>query len=581
MSTGSITSLGIGSGIDIQSILDQLREVDEQPIEAKKDTVTELEQKLAAFDTVNSTLLSMRTNALDLSLASNFLETTTNITGTSVDATSISGAKVMSHTIDVTSLASSSSWISEGVDSKSSAITTEDSTFIYKLGENGATISLDVNGGTSLEELVSLINDDGSNPGVTASIVDTGVGDNPYKLVLASDESGEESRIFIENQMAGLKLKESTGAGHSAPESDNQVQISASEPIDISAANTNNQIIFRERVADGSLGVEKTATIADGSYTSGEDLAAAIETAMEDGSDNSIDYSVTFDSETQKFTITENGSELHELEIGWNKSSAAASLGFDSEADSYTPYDSSLNARFTVDNIEYQRQSNDDIDDVVQGVTIDLKETGKSTIGVESDFGTMESTIQGLVDSLNNMRIDLDSKSSYDVNTGEKGILFGESSITRVDDDLKNFMERSLNLNGNISSLYDLGLTIDEDGNISIDTDLLSEALSSNAEDVIKFFTGDSDQGVVGFGDLLYDKLREYTSADGLMGAEEDSIQTRITKMNEQIDKDTELLDKRYEALTLKYVQMDSYIRQMESNGDLLDQFFGSTSSDE
>lgn len=707
MATGSISTLGLGSGLELQSMLEQLKEVDQQPIETKKNTVTELGEKIEAFDNIKSTLLSMRTNALTLSLGSNFLETQSSTSGSAIEVTSNSGAKDMSHSVNVTALASFSSWTSEGVAAKTSVIATEDMTFAYKMGEEGNTVSLNVEPGTTLQELVTLINEDESNPGITASIADTGFGENPYKLVLRSDNSGEENRIFIENQLvdtvpesdssvtisatetleisaaqanneivfqerladgslgaettatiadgtytsgsdlasameaameaasengidytvsydettekfsiqengallhelniswdassaasdlgfngeddvwkpySGLKLTESTGAGHAAPESDAAVNIDAATPADISAANANNEIVFRERLADGSLGAETTATIADGSYTSGADLAAALEAAMENASGNGIDYSVTFDSETNKFTINEDGSELHELQIAWDKSNAASTLGFDAENDTYTPFEASLNARFTVDNIAYQRQSNNDIKDVIQGVTIDLKETGNATIGVVPNFETVETAMQEIIDSLNTLRTDLNEKSGYDIETNEKGILFGDMSITRIDDELKDFLEQNLNIDGAINSMYDLGLTVESDGTISLDATTLKQALSSSAEDVIKFFTGDSDKGITGFGDLLYDKMRSYTGPDGLIAAETDATQTRINKLKEQIEKDTTLLNKRYDTMTTRFVELDSYMRQMQSEASFLDQVFNTKKDDD
>lgn len=577
MSTGSISSLGIGSGIDIQSILDQLKAVDQQPIDAKQDEITELESKGEELDAINLSLLTMRSSALDLSLGSNFLENEVTTSGTSIEATSISSSKEISHVVNVTSLASFSAWTSEGMASSTEILTTTDMTFSYKLGEDGNSINLNVEAGSTLEDLMNLINDDESNPGVTASIVNTGIGSEPYKLVLQSDNSGEDNRIFINNDDSPLKLTESTGAGYTAPESDNKVNISASEPIEISAQNANNTIVFQERLEDGSLGEATTATIADGSYTSGSDMAAAIEEAMESASENKINYSVTYDETTKKFTIAEDGDDLYELKIAWNESSAASELGFDAETDSYTPYESSLNAKFTVDGIDYQRQSNDDIEDVISGISLNLKETGSSSIFVKPDFELVENTMQDIVDTLNALVSSLDEKSAYDIDSGEKGILFGESAITGIGDDLKSFMEQKLNLSGNITSLYDLGFNIESDGTISIDMSVFEDALSESAEDVIKFFTGDSDNGVTGFGDLLYDKIKSYTDADGLLPAEGDSIQTRINKLEEQIENDTSRLEARYDTLTMQYIEMDQYIQEMNSMSDYLEQIFGST----
>lgn len=428
MSTGSITSLGLGSGLDIQSILDQLREVDQQPIDAKSEEVADLEEKGLEIDAISATLLTMRTNAVELSMGSNFFETDVSVSGTSIEATAITSSDDLSHTVDVTALASFSSWTSEGMASKTEIITSTDMTLSYQLGEEGNPIYLDVEAGTTLEELVSLINEDKSNPGITASIVDTGIGDNPYKLVLRSDESGEENRIFIETQLLS-----------SAPESNVATTISESNLLEISGASGNNEIVFQERTDDGSL---------------------------------------------------------------------------------------------------------------------------------------------GLVETLSTLMTDLDEKSNYDIDTGEKGIFFGENSINRIDDELKSFLERELNIDGTITSMYDLGLTIESDGTLSIDTEVLEEALSSNAEDVTLFFTGDSEEGITGFGDLLYEKIKSYTGTDGLLSAEGDAVQTRITKLEEEIENDTTLLEKRYETLTNQYIAMDTYIQEMESQGSYLEQMFGSSDDD-
>ena len=711
MATGSISTLGIGSGLDLQDMLTQLKEVDQQPIEKKKSTVENLEAQIEEFDSIKSTLLSMRTSALDLSLGSNFLATETTATGSAIEVTSNAGAKDMSHSVNVESLASFSSWTSEGMESKAAIITSEDMTFSFKLGEEGNTITLDVDAGTTLQDLVTMINDDESNPGITASIADTGFGDNPFKLVLRSDESGEENRIFIESQLedppptsdngvtvngtntleitsalnnneivfqerladgslgaettatiadgtytsgadlaaamesamesasengidytvsydqdtekfsiqengaelhelniswgnssaasalgfngeddvwkphAGLQLTESTGAGFKAPESDNKVYIDTSTPATISAANTNNEIVFRERLSDGSLGTGITATIADGSYTSGDDLATAIETAMETASTNDgngINYSVLYDSETKKFTIMEDGAKLNELQINWGSSSAALALGFDAETDSYTPYEASLNAKFTVDNISYQRQSNDDIDDVIQGITLNLKEPGSVTIGVEPNFEEVETAVQSLIDNFNTLKTNLDEKSTFDVDSGEKGLLFGKNAITRIDNELKNFFEQDiLGLNGSVNSMSDLGLSVNGEGKLSLDISKFNEALSQNSEDVIKFFTGDSDKGIEGFGDQLYDKMKTYTGIEGLITSETEANRTRITKLEDQIENDTTLLNKRYDTLTMQFIEMDSFMQQMQSQANFMDQMLNSQKKDD
>lgn len=97
---------------------------------------------------------------------------------------------------------------------------------------------------------------------------------------------------------------------------------------------------------------------------------------------------------------------------------------------------------------------------------------------------------------------------------------------------------------------------------------MLEKALSDNPEDVILFFTGDFDEGVEGFGDQLYEMIKSYTGTDGLLTAEGDATQTRIEKLEDEIENDTAILDKRYETLTAQYIEMDSYIQQMLGTSD-------------
>ena len=56
---GSISTLGIGSGLQLQDILDQLREVDEQVINRKQAEITDLDAQLEEFTVVKNKLIAM------------------------------------------------------------------------------------------------------------------------------------------------------------------------------------------------------------------------------------------------------------------------------------------------------------------------------------------------------------------------------------------------------------------------------------------------------------------------------------------------------------------------------------------
>jgi len=572
MSSGSISTLGMGSDLDLQGILDKLRAVDQKAITNKETKKTTLQEKLQEFSTINTNLLSIKSNALNLSMGSNFLNRKISASGTAVTATAVSGsgAKEMSHSMEVTTLAAHSSWNSAGVAAKTGSVATASGTFSFKMGATGSAIEIEVPAGTTLEGLAALINESDSNPGVTATIADTGVGDKPYRLVLTSDKTGEDNRIFINSQLSELGLTESGGAFHAPPTSDNAVAAS----IDITAAN--NTIVFREKLSDGTMGSELTATIPDATYTP-EDLATAMETAMEAASlagGNSIDYTVSFDSTEKKFTIAENGSDLHELSMEWGKSSAAVDLGFDLETDTYKPYDSILNARFNVDSISYQRQSNTGINDVIQGITLDMTATGTSAISVTNDLGDIKTGVQKLVETLNSLKTEIDAKNVFDSETQVEGLLYGEHSINRIDDELSSFFGTSIKTNSSIKSLFDLGFEINRDGSFTLNETLLDSVLASSPEDVQEFFIGDLENETPGFGDLLNEKMRDYTDSQGLIAAETDKTQAQIDRITADITSQTTKLDKRYEIMSKQFIQLDIYMQKMTAQSNFLTQMF-------
>jgi flagellar hook-associated protein 2 len=78
-------------------------------------------------------------------------------------------------------------------------------------------------------------------------------------------------------------------------------------------------------------------------------------------------------------------------------------------------------------------------------------------------------------------------------------------------------------------------------------------------------------------GDLLNNQLREDTKSNGLIDSESDSIDARIARIDDQIEEESDRLDKRYETLAKQFVQLDSYMRKMESEQNYVSQIFSAT----
>jgi flagellar hook-associated protein 2 len=212
-SLGTISGLGVGSKLDLQGTLDKLRQVDNAAVTALQDKETKAKAQLVAFDDVNTKFLAVKTNALQLSLESNFLTKKISVTSDSVvSATAALGIADATHDLEVGRLATKSSFQSIGVGTADTAVTTSDTTFAYQLGGNGPTISVAINANTTLTQLADVINEAPDNPGVTAAVVNSGTGVVPFRLVLTANKTGEDNRISIVTPLSDLSFTELQGA---------------------------------------------------------------------------------------------------------------------------------------------------------------------------------------------------------------------------------------------------------------------------------------------------------------------------------------------------------------------------------
>ena len=455
--SGTITALGLGSGIDLQGTLDSLREIDEAVITEKETKKSEFETQLNEFTVLQEKLLDMKSYALELSLQSTFIARNATVSDESVLALSATeGATVQSTAINVEALADKSSWISAGAADKETVVfeagNEETTTFSYQVGD--IMVNLDVAGGTTLTELADLINNSADNPGVTASLVDNGDSDNPYQLVLQADETGEKNRITILTQLAGLNLTEKGGA-------------------------------------DGA----------------------------------------------------------------------------------------SLNAQFSVGGIDYQRQSNT-ITDVIASVQFTLQGTGSSTISVSNDEEKIKELITNLVSAYNEIITEITANTDYDTDTEELGIL-SSTGFADLPYSMQTLMNTFANggTNSPVTSIFDLGLSYESDGTITIDEEVLAEMTADHFDDVAIFFNGDEDNDIEGLAEKMSDFLRNAATEDeGICASETSLAEQRIDSLEEQIERDTERLDKKYEILAKQYAALDTYLNEMENMSDYLTQTFASIS---
>jgi len=193
--SGAIYFTGLGNGTDFDSIIEATVEAESIRLTQLEDWEEYWQEKSDSLDELNTALVSLRSALEAMDTVAEFAEKTATSTDTSVlSATADGDALDASHTIVVNQLAQNDIWTSStGQDDSSNVLTTTDAVFSFSYA--GEEYSIDVAAGTTLSELVDLINaNTDSKNDVRATLINDG---DEYHLQLYGMDMGEDNVVEI------------------------------------------------------------------------------------------------------------------------------------------------------------------------------------------------------------------------------------------------------------------------------------------------------------------------------------------------------------------------------------------------
>ncbi|MCM1129987.1 MAG: flagellar filament capping protein FliD [Alistipes senegalensis] len=204
----AISSLGVGSGLDLSDTLSQLMEVEKVPLQRLATKQQSYQTKLSAYSMVQSALSTFESAVSGLSSISKYQKTTATSSNEDI-ATISAGARAAngSYSLKVDQLAQSQKLVANGVADRKAAIgsgkitidfgeyvTADDKSVSFKSNSAGVK-TIDINeSNNTLEGIRDAINAAGI--GVTASIINDG-SDTPYRLALTNNSTGKTQAMKI------------------------------------------------------------------------------------------------------------------------------------------------------------------------------------------------------------------------------------------------------------------------------------------------------------------------------------------------------------------------------------------------
>jgi flagellar hook-associated protein 2 len=607
---------GLASGIDWREMVDQLIAVDHKAVDLLTSRKDEYNQKVSAWQEIQTKLLALRTASQALSTRSGFSLFQAKISaagavdpGRILSATVGTSAAEGSYAVKVIGKAQAQKLSSKGFGSQSQTLGLSGGILINgRAVQFAATDSLQ-----GMREKINALNTGENASGVSASIIQYGTAD--YRLILSSDQVGasgfgllnadatdlletmgwtDGSSILRNGLQGGAKsdaFRSSSAAiggllGLSSAQSGTVMVDGAIVDIDLSAdslidieekivgagkqANLitetqDGQTVYRllietKNFTDDNnvfetlgvlagglgdvLGLQGSAANTTGGsaitastlikdidgytdYISGDtinisgtdhnggavgpsNLTVTDATTVQDLLDDveslfgNVIASVTPDGQIQVADLESGESQLT---LTVTPSSSLLDFGTFGTASTLREREiqAGKDAQIEVDGVILTRSTNL-VDDVIEGVTLNIEgEDDDATLylDIERDLEAVQEKIQGFVDAYNDVMGWISQQFTYDVETQEKGgVLFGDSTLRNIRSKIQSQLINPMwGLADGFESLGMIGIRLNSENSLTIDSTKLNGYLQSNFEDVEALFVA---KGVAADGLLEY-----------------------------------------------------------------------------
>ena len=228
-------------------------------------------------------------------------------------------------------------------------------------------------------------------------------------------------------------------------------------------------------------------------------------------------------------------------------------------AGAFTPTD--LDANLIVENRYSITSSSNSLTDAIQGVTLNLKKAGSISINVNRDTAAVQSAVNGVAKSYSDL-VGTMKKMRGDVLKSDNSVLLN------LESQLRGVLNGRNQASSRFANVFELGLSTQKDGTLTVDSSALNKALQSDFDGVANLFA-DATSGIA----------KKLTAvADGFL-ATGGPLDGRTQGLDSELRQNTSkknALQVRLQQIQLRYTQqfnaLDSVISQLNQTSNLVTQ---------
>ena len=196
-------------------------------------------------------------------------------------------------------------------------------------------------------------------------------------------------------------------------------------------------------------------------------------------------------------------------------------------------------------------------------VTIAGAGTDPVTLTIAQSGSGVTTALQLFVEQFNKLREKLDSLTFFNEQDGTKGTLFGSAETLRIESGITGLITGRILGAGPIQSLAELGVSIDAEGKLALDTARLEARFAEDPEAVQQFLS-DENHGLA----VKMDKLIESLAGRdrSLLVNRAQTIQRQVETLAGRIDAFSDRLDRSRERLLNQFFRMDLLVGRIRNS---------------
>ena len=191
-------------------------------------------------------------------------------------------------------------------------------------------------------------------------------------------------------------------------------------------------------------------------------------------------------------------------------------------------------------------------------------------VDITTDKTSIQELVQQFVDGYNTLQDKMNTLGKRNTFVGgvkqdDGGALAGDSTTRAIESFMSNLLVSPSQNSGTYSTIFEVGIKMDNKGKLSLDKTKFGEAVDKNFDQVVALFGG--EKGLAG---TLNTGLKEYTKSGGMLAQREDVLNSDLRALTQKTATANTQLAKYEAALRAQYGSLDALLVKMNNSASAL-----------